>query len=79
MDRQWKGKYLPDAVLVGPEMRGSSPVRIERDSETLQIPGIAGLYPIGEGAGYAGGIVTAAVDGLRTGRRIIAHYQVPGE
>ena len=79
MDRQWKGKYLPDAVLVGPEMRGSSPVRIERDPETLQIPGIAGLYPIGEGAGYAGGIVTAAVDGLRTGRRIIAHYQVPGE
>jgi hypothetical protein len=77
MDQQWRGQYLPEAVLVGPEMRGSSPVRIDRDPDSLQIPGIHGLYPIGEGAGYAGGIVTAAVDGLRAGRSIVARYRLP--
>ena len=77
MDRQWKGKYLPDAVLVGPEMRGSSPIRIERDRHTWQIPGLQGIYPVGEGAGYAGGIVTAAVDGLRAAKRLVARYAVP--
>ncbi len=77
MDQQWRGQYLPEAVLVGPEMRGSSPVRIDRDPDSLQIPGILGLYPIGEGAGYAGGIVTAAVDGLRAGRSIAARYRLP--
>ncbi len=78
MDRQWNGRYLPDAVLVGPEMRGSSPVRIDRDPESMEIPEIPGIYPIGEGAGYAGGIVTAAVDGLRAARKIVARYRVPG-
>jgi uncharacterized FAD-dependent dehydrogenase len=77
MDQQWRGQYLPEAVLVGPEMRGSSPVRIDRDPDSMQIPGIHGLYPIGEGAGYAGGIVTAAVDGLRAGRSIVARYRLP--
>ncbi len=77
MDQQWKGKYLPEAVLVGPEMRGSSPVRIERDRDTWQIPGLEGLYPVGEGAGYAGGIVTAAVDGLRAAKKMVARYAVP--
>ncbi|MEY3175139.1 MAG: hypothetical protein RLZZ436_3053 [Planctomycetota bacterium] len=77
MDRQWNGRYLPDAVLVGPEMRGSSPVRIDRDPESMEIPGMPGVYPIGEGAGYAGGIVTAAVDGLRAARKIVARYRVP--
>jgi uncharacterized FAD-dependent dehydrogenase len=74
MDRRWHGRFLPDAVLVGPEARGSSPVRIDRDPETRESPGVAGLYPVGEGAGYAGGIVSAAVDGLRTARAIIAKY-----
>ncbi|GAB5444734.1 MAG: NAD(P)/FAD-dependent oxidoreductase [Fuerstiella sp.] len=74
MDAKWKGRYLPDAVLVGPEMRGSSPVRIARDRQTWQAPGFAGLYPVGEGAGYAGGIVTAAVDGLRAAKQIVANY-----
>jgi uncharacterized FAD-dependent dehydrogenase len=74
MDRSWKGKFLADAVLVGPESRGSSPVRIDRDPTTRESPGVAGLYPVGEGAGYAGGIVSAAVDGLRTARAIIAKY-----
>lgn len=79
MDRQWKGRYLPDAVLVGPEMRGSSPVRIDRDRESWQIPGMEGMYPVGEGAGYAGGIVTAAVDGLRAAKKIVARFQQPDE
>lgn len=57
-------KYLhPDAVLVGVESRTSSPVRIPRNRETLQHIEITGLYPCGEGAGYAGGIVSAAIDG----------------
>lgn len=77
MDQQWKGDYLKDAVLVGPEMRGSSPVRIDRDQATFEIPDLPGVYPIGEGAGYAGGIVTAAVDGLRCARRIIAKHRSP--
>lgn len=74
MDRRWNGAFLADAILVGPEMRGSSPVRIERDRQTRETPGFAGLYPVGEGAGYAGGIVTAAVDGLRTARRIVEEF-----
>jgi uncharacterized protein len=59
------GYYTEEAVLVGVESRTSSPVRIPRDSETLQHPEIAYLYPSGEGAGYAGGIVSAALDGIR--------------
>ncbi|MCZ2343694.1 MAG: NAD(P)-binding protein [Bacteroidales bacterium] len=79
MDRRWHGRFLPDAVLTGPETRGSSPVRIDRDSQSRESPGVRGLYPIGEGAGYAGGIVSAAVDGLRTARAIIQRYaQVEG-
>ena len=74
MDQKWRGDFLKDAILVGPEMRGSSPVRIPRHEVTRQAPGFAGLYPVGEGAGYAGGIVSAAVDGLRTAKSIVAEY-----
>jgi uncharacterized FAD-dependent dehydrogenase len=74
MDERWRGKFLRDSVLAGPESRGSSPVRIDRDNETRESPGLPGLYPVGEGAGYAGGIVSAAVDGLRTAMSIIAKY-----
>jgi uncharacterized FAD-dependent dehydrogenase len=74
MDRKWNGSFLRDAVLVGPEMRGSSPVRIDRDLETRTVPMLEGVYPIGEGAGYAGGIVSAAVDGLRTAKVIVQRY-----
>lgn len=74
MDEKWHGKYLTEAILTGPEMRGSSPVRIDRDRESWQIPGLDGVYPVGEGAGYAGGIVTAAVDGLRAARKIVQAY-----
>jgi uncharacterized FAD-dependent dehydrogenase len=78
MDRRWHGRFLPDAVLAGPEARGSSPVRIVRDPATRQSPGFVGLYPVGEGAGYAGGIVSAAVDGLRSAKAVIAAYARPG-
>jgi uncharacterized FAD-dependent dehydrogenase len=61
--RKLKGFDMPDAVLTGVETRTSSPVRIMRGSE-LQAEGIQGLFPAGEGAGYAGGIVSAAVDGI---------------
>lgn len=77
MDKKWKGRFLKDANLVGPEMRGSSPVRIPRDRDTFQCPGFEGLYPAGEGAGYAGGIVTAAVDGLRCARAIARAFAPP--
>jgi uncharacterized FAD-dependent dehydrogenase len=76
MDRQMRGAFLKDATLSGPESRGSSPVRIPRDDRTRECPNLAGLYPCGEGAGYAGGIVSAAVDGLRTARAIVARYAV---
>ena len=78
MDQKWHGDFLKQATLVGPEMRGSSPVRILRDQETRQVPGIAGLYPIGEGAGYAGGIISAAVDGLRTAKVIVREFAPVG-
>ena len=74
LDRRWHGKFLQEAFLVGPEARGSSPVRILRDDRTRESPGIAGLYPVGEGAGYAGGIISAAVDGLRSALAVIAKY-----
>ncbi len=73
-DHIWRGRFLPEAVLVGPEARGSSPVRILRDEENRESPGVRGLYPVGEGAGYAGGIVSAAVDGLRTAKAIVARH-----
>ncbi len=74
LDRQWGGKFLLDATLVGPEARGSSPVRIIRDDTTRESPGVAGLYPVGEGAGYAGGIISAALDGLRTVVAILSRH-----
>jgi uncharacterized FAD-dependent dehydrogenase len=74
LDRMWRGRFLPEATLVGPESRGSAPVRILRDETRRETPGVIGLYPVGEGAGYAGGIVSAAVDGLRTAKAIVARY-----
>lgn len=64
LDRKLHGFAHPDAVLTAPETRSSSPVRIIRASETMQ-SNIKNVYPCGEGAGYAGGITTAAVDGMR--------------
>jgi len=62
-DRKIKGFKSYDAVLTAPETRSSSPVRIVRDKDSLQ-SNIKGIYPCGEGAGYAGGIMSAAVDGI---------------
>lgn len=62
-DKKMHGYYTEEAVLVGVETRTSSPIRIPRDRETLMHTEISGLFPCGEGAGYAGGIVSAAIDG----------------
>lgn len=69
----------PDAVLTAPETRSSSPVRILRNTESLESVGVKGLYPCGEGAGYAGGIMSAAADGLRCAQRLIEKYNLKGE
>ncbi|MNG00072.1 hypothetical protein D3C84_829940 [compost metagenome] len=63
-DRQIKGYNLHDAVLTGIETRTSSPLRITRDA-SMQSLNLKGLFPAGEGAGYAGGILSAGVDGIR--------------
>lgn len=75
-DRKLKGFGMKDALLTGVETRTSSPVRIPRN-DVLECVGIAGLYPCGEGAGYAGGIVSAAVDGIKIAEQIIKTYAVP--
>jgi uncharacterized FAD-dependent dehydrogenase len=62
--RKMKGYYTNEALLVGVESRTSSPIKIPRDRETMQHPQVQGLYPCGEGAGYAGGIISAAIDGM---------------
>lgn len=62
--KKMKGYYTNEAILVGVESRTSSPVKVPRDRETLQHPQVTGLFPCGEGAGYAGGIISAAIDGI---------------
>ena len=69
--KKMKGYYTNEAILVGVESRTSSPVRIPRDKETYQHPQISGLYPCAEGAGYAGGIVSAAIDGVNCANAIL--------
>ncbi|MES2651940.1 MAG: NAD(P)/FAD-dependent oxidoreductase [Bacteroidota bacterium] len=69
--KKMKGYYTNEAILVGVESRTSSPVRIPRDKETFQHPQITGLYPCAEGAGYAGGIVSAAIDGINCANAIL--------
>ena len=69
MDKKLKGFALADAVLTAPESRSSSPVRIIRDD--IYQANIRGIYPCGEGAGYAGGIVSAAVDGIKCAHAVL--------
>lgn len=69
-DRQLPGFAGPDAVLIAPETRTTSPIRFHRD-ERQQSTTVTDLYPIGEGAGYAGGIVSSALDGLRAAQAIL--------
>ena len=70
LDRKLKGFAMPDAVMTGVETRSSSPIRILRDKD-LQSVTVKGLYPAGEGAGYAGGIISSAVDGIRVAEAIV--------
>lgn len=65
-----KGYYTNEALVLGVESRTSSPVRIPRDPETLEHIQVPGLYPCGEGAGYAGGIVSSAIDGINCAMKI---------
>lgn len=68
--KKMRGFYTNEAVVVATESRTSSPVRIPRNNDTLMHPQIKNLYPCGEGAGYAGGIVSAAMDGERVAKMI---------
>ena len=68
--KQVKGYDLADGILTGVETRTSSPIRIKRDDETLESINTKGLYPCGEGAGYAGGILSAGVDGIRVAEAV---------
>ncbi|HET9957736.1 MAG TPA: NAD(P)/FAD-dependent oxidoreductase, partial [Polyangiaceae bacterium] len=74
--RRMPGYVSEDVVLVGVESRTSCPVRLVRDGQTLQARGLAGLYPTGEGAGYAGGIVSAAIDGVRVAQAVCVELGV---
>ena len=68
--KSMKGYATNEAILHAPESRTSSPVRIPRDNYTLEHLQIKGLYPCGEGAGYAGGIISAAIDGEKCAQKI---------
>lgn len=74
-NNKMRGYYTNEAQLIGIESRTSSPVRIPRDKETLEHPQINRLFPCGEGAGYAGGIVSAAMDGERCAERLVELYR----
>ena len=69
-DRTLRGFAMPDAVLTGVETRTSSPIRIPRDEQRFESLNTKGLYPAGEGAGYAGGILSAAVDGMKVAEAV---------
>ena len=74
MDRKIKGFASYDAILSGVESRSSSPVKIPRNERFFS--NIEGLMPCGEGAGYAGGIMSAAVDGIKCAEYVIGYYQM---
>ena len=75
LDKKLHGFADKDAVLTGVETRSSSPVQIIRDKESLNSVNVKGLYPCGEGAGYAGGIMTAAIDGLKCAIKVLNDYK----
>jgi hypothetical protein len=74
MGKKIHGFYDAEAILTGVETRSSSPVRIVRNAQCESVT-VHGLYPCGEGAGYAGGITSAAVDGLRCAEEILKNIQ----
>ena len=73
--KKMKGYFTNEAVVVATESRTSSPVRIPRDAQTLEHPQVKGLFPCGEGAGYAGGIVSAAMDGEKIAAMVAARIK----
>jgi uncharacterized FAD-dependent dehydrogenase len=74
--KKMRGYFTNEAVLVATESRTSSPVRIPRDKDTLQHPQVSGLYPCAEGAGYAGGIISAGIDGERCAEAAVLHLKL---
>jgi len=76
MNRKLNGFSLDDAILTGVETRTSSPLRILRDISTYESINVGGLYPSGEGAGYAGGITSSAIDGMKIAEKIINKYKI---
>jgi hypothetical protein len=76
-DRRIPGYLHPEALLLAPESRASSPVRLVRDIGTREAVGVPGVYPVGEGAGYAGGIISAALDGMKSAASIIGKHAPP--
>ncbi|MFH1196051.1 MAG: NAD(P)/FAD-dependent oxidoreductase [bacterium] len=74
-EKKMRGFLTEEAQMLAPESRTSSPIRIPRDTETLMHPEISGLFPAGEGAGYAGGIVSAAIDGERCAEAVQKYLQ----
>lgn len=76
-ESRYRGFAGREALITVPETRASGPIRLSRDKETREADGTAGLYPVGEGAGYAGGIVSAAVDGIKSADAIIRCYAPP--
>ncbi len=74
LDRKLPGFAGPDALITAPETRASGPVRMTRDPATRESVSTANLYPVGEGAGYAGGIISAAIDGLKTAELLIGRF-----
>ena len=74
VERQIPGFGNPDAVMTGVETRSSSPVRIPRNPETLECETVQHFYPAGEGAGYAGGIISAAVDGMKVVEQLLRRH-----
>ncbi len=75
MDKQLRGFALPNGVMTGVETRSSAPIRIERELDTMESVNVENLYPIGEGAGYAGGIISAAIDGIKAAEKIVSKYK----
>ena len=71
MLRQLNGVQIDDVLAYGLETRSSSPVRVLRDATRFESPSVRGLFPIGEGSGYAGGIVSSALDGLHAAMRFL--------
>jgi uncharacterized FAD-dependent dehydrogenase len=74
LDWRMPGFGGPEGLITAPETRASGPVRMVRNPETRESVSTRSLYPLGEGAGYAGGIVSAAVDGLKTAELLVSRY-----